>query len=44
MATLPERIDALTRQISELATQQQHMGQQLLALMNELDELRRPVC
>lgn len=41
MATLQEKVDALSRHISELAAQQTHLGQQLLALMNELDELKR---
>lgn len=43
MATLQEKIDELTRHISELAAQQTHLGKQLLALMNELDELKRQV-
>lgn len=43
MATLPEKIDELTRRISELAAQQTNFGKQLLALMNELDELKRQV-
>jgi uncharacterized membrane protein len=43
MATLQEKIDELTRHINELAGQQTHLGKQLLALMNELDELKRQV-
>ncbi len=43
MGTLQEKIDELTRHISELAAQQTHLGKQLLALMNELDELKRQV-
>jgi uncharacterized membrane protein len=41
MATLQEKIDELSRQISELAAQQTHLGKQLLALMNELDVLKK---
>jgi uncharacterized membrane protein len=41
MATLQEKIDELSRQISELAAQQTHLGKQLLALMNELDALKK---
>lgn len=41
MATLQEKIDELTRHISELAAQQTHLGKQLLALMNELDALKK---
>lgn len=43
MATVQEKIDELTRRINELAAQQTHLGKQLLALMNELDELKRQV-
>jgi uncharacterized membrane protein len=43
MATLQEKIDEITRHISELAAQQNHLGKQLLALMNELDELKAQV-
>lgn len=41
MATLQAKIDELSRQISELAAQQTHLGKQLLALMNELDVLKK---
>ncbi|NII27462.1 DUF2339 domain-containing protein [Pseudoflavitalea sp. X16] len=41
MATLQEKIDELTRQVSVLAAQQTHFGKQLLALMNELDALKK---
>lgn len=41
MATLQDKIDALSHQISELAAQQTHLGKQLLALMNELDALKQ---
>jgi uncharacterized membrane protein len=41
MATLPDKIDELTSRINELAAQQTHLGKQLLALMNELSELKR---
>jgi len=43
MGTLQEKMDELTRHIGELAAQQTHLGKQLLALMNELDELKRQV-
>lgn len=41
MAPLQDKIDELTRRIGELAAQQSHLGKQLLALMNELDELKQ---
>lgn len=41
MATLQEKIDELTRRVSVLAAQQTHFGKQLLALMNELDALKK---
>lgn len=41
MATLPEKIDELNRQVSMLAAQQTHLGKQLLVLMNELDALKK---
>jgi uncharacterized membrane protein len=41
MASLQEKIDELSRRISELSAQQMHMGKQLLALMNELDLLKQ---
>lgn len=43
MDTLQHKIDELTKRISELAAQQTQLGKQLLALMNELDELKQQV-
>ncbi|WP_276480904.1 DUF2339 domain-containing protein [Paraflavitalea pollutisoli] len=43
MDILQQKIDELTRHINELAAQQNHLGRQLLALMNELDALKQQV-